>query len=75
MYSVSSTWRWGAWMSIVIAGIGFAILLFSYNPPRRPNSMSYTKRDVLTHIDYIGGILSIGGIALFLLGLQWGGYT
>lgn len=29
---------------------------------------------VLKEIDYIGGLLSISGMILFLAGLQWGGY-
>ena len=62
-------------MPIIIAGVGFVILFISYHPPPRPNSMEYTRRDLLMHIDYIGGILSISGIGLFLLGLQWGGYN
>lgn len=29
---------------------------------------------VLKEIDYVGGLLSISGMILFLAGLQWGGY-
>jgi len=75
MYSVSATWRWGAWIPIVIAGLGFAILLLLYHPPPRSNSSNLTRREVVLRIDYLGAIMSIAGIALFLLGLQWGGYN
>jgi len=34
-----------------------------------------TKREILGRIDYLSGFLSVSGFALFLLGLQWGGYT
>jgi hypothetical protein len=30
--------------------------------------------EVLKRIDFIGGILSIGGMIMFLAGMQWGGY-
>lgn len=48
--------------------------LFFYFPPPRVNTLGKTKMQVLKEIDYIGGILSIGGMILFLAGLQWGGY-
>jgi Fungal trichothecene efflux pump (TRI12) len=52
----------------------FGMLFLFYWPPPRVNSMNLTKVQILARIDYIGGILSVGGFALFLLGLQWGGY-
>jgi hypothetical protein len=45
-----------------------------YWPPPRKNIEGLTKMQILKRIDYLGGILSISGFALFLLGLQWGGY-
>lgn len=33
-----------------------------------------TRRQILAEIDYVGGFLSIVGLILFLMGLQWGGY-
>jgi len=50
------------------------MLLLFYWPPPRVNSVDLTRREILQRIDYMGGILSISGFALFLLGLQWGGY-
>jgi hypothetical protein len=51
------------------------MLLIFYWPPPRVNSVGLTKAQILGRIDYIGGFLSVTGFALFLLGLQWGGYT
>lgn len=50
------------------------MLFIFYWPPPRVNSEGLTKRQILARIDYLGGVLSIGGFALFLLGIQWGGY-
>lgn len=36
--------------------------------------MGKSKKQVAKEIDYIGGILSVSGLILFLAGLQWGGY-
>ena len=74
LYSAASTWRWGAWISVIINGGTFGMLLLFYWPPPRVNSVDLTRREILQRIDYMGGILSISGFALFLLGLQWGGY-
>jgi MFS family permease len=75
IYSATATWRWGAWINVILNGGTFAMLLLFYHPPPRPNTRQLSKLKILAQIDYIGGILSIGGFALFLLGLQWGGYN
>jgi hypothetical protein len=75
MYSFTQTWKWGAWIPIAIAGVVFFLLLLQYYPPPRPNSLDYTATQVFGRIDYVGGFLSIVGIALLLVGLQLGGYN
>jgi Fungal trichothecene efflux pump (TRI12) len=75
MYSVTQTWRWGSWIPTALGGVVFFLVLFGYHPPPRPVAVDETKAEILARIDYIGGILSIAGIGLFMLGLQWGGYT
>ena len=67
-------WRYcgalcGGW-----AAVGFLMTLFFYFPPPRPNSRGLTKRQILGEIDFVGGLLSISGMILFMAGLQWGGY-
>lgn len=49
-------------------------LIFCYHPPPRPNAEGLTKIQVLKRIDWVGALLSIVGITLFLVGLQAGGY-
>lgn len=49
-------------------------LLFCYHPPPRHQADGLTKMQILKRIDWIGIVLSIGGVTLFLVGLQAGGY-
>lgn len=69
-----ATWRWAFLIVGVWNFIGFVGLTFCYHPPPRHNVDGLTRMDILKQIDYIGALLSIGGVALFLVGLQAGGY-
>ncbi|KAJ9644818.1 hypothetical protein H2204_001280 [Knufia peltigerae] len=69
-----SSWRWIGLFCGVWALIGLVMTAIFYFPPPRPNSQGLTRREVLGQIDYIGGLLSIAGMILFMMGLQWGGY-
>lgn len=40
-----------------------------YHPPPRVNSQGMTTREVLRQIDYVGGILSVGGMLMFMMGM------
>jgi hypothetical protein len=75
MYSVTASWRWGAWIPLIFASLGFFMVLFQYHPPPRTNSLDLSRFQIFSRVDYIGGILSISGIALLMDGLQMGGYT
>lgn len=69
-----SSWRWIGLLCGVWASIGFFLTLFFYFPPQRVNSQGLSKRDILSQIDYVGGLLSVSGMILFMAGMQWGGY-
>ena len=61
-------WRYcgalcGAW-----AGVGFIMTAAFYFPPPRVNSQGLTRKEVLSRIDYVGGLLSISGMILFMAG-------
>jgi Fungal trichothecene efflux pump (TRI12) len=58
-----------------MAGIGFSVVALFYHPPPRVNSLGLSNREIIARIDFIGGALMIPGLALFLLGIQWGGST
>lgn len=56
------------------AFIGLVLTIIFYHPPPRVNSEGLTRGEILRQIDYVGGFLSIGGMLLFMMGMQWGGY-
>ncbi|OJD34843.1 mfs drug efflux [Diplodia corticola] len=69
------SWRYiGLWCAIW-AFIGLALTFIFYHPPPRSNTTGLSKREILKRIDYVGGLLSISGLLLFMAGLQWGGYN
>jgi len=75
MYSTSATWRWGAWISVILGALNLLLLALFYFPPPRVNSVGLTTYQTIARVDIIGALLFSGGLALFLLGMQWGGYT
>lgn len=75
MYSVTQTWRWSAWIPVALAGLVVVLVAVQYHPPPRPLSLDYSRSQVAGQIDYLGGFLSIVGIALLIVGLLSGGYN
>ena len=67
-------WRWCGLLCGIWAFIGFVLTLIFYFPPPRVNSLGLSKREIIGQIDFIGGLLSISGMILFMAGMQWGGY-
>ena len=59
----------GGWNFIGLIGI-----VLCYRPPKREMAKGLTTAEVFKRIDYVGAFLSIGGVTLFLVGLQAGGY-
>jgi MFS family permease len=68
-----TSWRYNGLFCALWSIIGLLLVIFFYFPPPRANSTGLSRREVLQRIDYIGGLLSISGLTLFLAGLQWGG--
>ena len=75
LISENSTWRWCFCLTGLWNFIGLVGLVLCYHPPPRHNVDGLTRNDILKRIDYMGAFLSIGGVTLFLVGLQGGGYT
>lgn len=67
-------WRYVGLLCGGWSGIGLVATLIFYHPPPRINSKGLGKMQIIRRIDFVGGILSISGMVLFLAGLQWGGY-
>lgn len=72
IYKSSGTWRYVGLFCGLWAFTGFIFTLFFYFPPARTNSEGYSRKKILSRIDWIGGLLSISAFLLILMGLQWG---
>jgi hypothetical protein len=69
-----ATWRYCGLLSGLWAFIGFVLTAFFYFPPPRVNSQGLSRGEIARQIDYVGGLLSVSGMLLFMMGMQWGGY-
>ena len=74
LIAAHSGWRYCGLLCAVWAAVGLILTICFYFPPPRPNSQGLSKADILKQIDYVGGILSISGMLVFMAALQWGGY-
>lgn len=70
----ASTWRWCFCLTGLWNFVGLVGLLLCYHPPPRHNVDGLSTTQILKRIDYVGTFLSIGGVTMFLVGLQAGGY-
>lgn len=60
-------WRYiGLWCGLW-AFVGLVLTVIFYHPPPRQNSAGLSRKETLRRIDYIGGILSIFGMLLFMV--------
>ncbi|KAI5357506.1 putative major facilitator transporter Str1/Tri12, major facilitator superfamily [Septoria linicola] len=69
------TWRWGTWISLIYNAITLVGLALFYFPHAHVRAEGMKFAQVAKRIDYVGGLLSITGLTLFLVALQAGGYT
>lgn len=74
LIAAHGSWRYIGLLCGVWATIGLVLTAIFYHPPPRVNSQGMSTKEILGQIDYIGGILSVAGMLLFMMGLQWGGY-
>lgn len=73
LYPSSATWRWGAWISIILACGTFTLTGVFYQPTPQPRSRGLGLRKILFKIDFFGVPLLTGAVTLFLVGRQRGG--
>ncbi|KAF2203863.1 MFS general substrate transporter [Delitschia confertaspora ATCC 74209] len=74
LISYHSTWRYCGLLAGIWSFIGLVLTVIFYHPPPRVNSQGLTRRELVQQIDFVGGFLSISGMLLFMMGMQWGGY-
>lgn len=70
LIAAASNWRYNGILVGVWNFLGLLFVAFFYRDP--PREHKPTKMEILRKIDYIGGVLSIGGCLLFMMGMQWG---
>jgi MFS family permease len=68
-----TSWRYvylflGAWSILA-----FIVLFIWYRPARPQAADGLSRRELLKRIDYVGCLLSVLGVVLFLVGINWGG--
>ncbi|KAG9386136.1 AraJ Arabinose efflux permease [Pyrenophora tritici-repentis] len=68
--SEAASWRYNGIFIGVWNFIGLVLCILFYKDPSRITD-TYTRRDVLRKVDFIGGFLSTAGVTLFMMGLQW----
>lgn len=68
-------WRWSYYLGIIFAGITIVLYTFFYHPPRYSQLHVHgkTQWQQFKELDFGGLFLFFGGMALFLIGLSWGG--
>ncbi|KAG9241868.1 major facilitator superfamily domain-containing protein [Calycina marina] len=69
-----SSWRYVGLFCALWAFTGLVMTAVFYFPPPRDNSKGLTSKETIARIDFVGGLLSISGMILFIAGLVWGGY-
>ncbi|KIW63894.1 hypothetical protein PV04_08862 [Phialophora macrospora] len=74
LLSSHSTWRWGLWITVIYNGVFFAgVLLFYFPESHILRKGDLNRAEIAKRIDYVGAVLSITGVILFLVALQSGG--
>ncbi|KAK4569575.1 hypothetical protein LTR86_003338 [Recurvomyces mirabilis] len=68
------SWRYIGALCGAYNFVGLMLTAVFYFPPPRVNSQGLTSSQILRQIDWVGGALSIPGMLLFMMGMQWGGY-
>lgn len=64
-----SNWRFNGFLIGAWNIVGLILVLVGYkDPAQRPRP----AKEILGEVDYIGGFFSVGGVTLFMMGLQWG---
>ncbi|KAF2665042.1 MFS general substrate transporter [Microthyrium microscopicum] len=74
IYQTSAGWRGIYYMLIGLNGATTLLFFFCYHPPNFAMKHGTARQwEFIKHFDYIGTIVIILGLLLFLMGLSWGG--
>ncbi|RFU35442.1 hypothetical protein B7463_g866, partial [Scytalidium lignicola] len=70
-----ASWRVMFYIAIGYGAFSFAGTLFVYFPPSHPRPDGKTKWEAFKDLDFIGTVMYVSGLAVFLYGLNSGGNT
>ncbi|KAJ9210963.1 hypothetical protein DTO166G4_7460 [Paecilomyces variotii] len=71
LFATYASWRWIGWMNLPFLGVATPLLFLFLN--LRPIKFDASLRGNLARLDWIGMILMIIGITIFVLPLSWAG--
>src|SRR5690554_6307955 len=63
------TWRWSFWINLPFGAISMLFITFNLDLPTPKGTLV----DKLKRIDYLGSLLLLSSVIMFLLPLSWGG--
>ena len=67
--NTSRTWRWSYYINLIISGLAIILAVAFYHPPVFEQLHTRaSKRKVMKELDYLGILLFVAGLVLFLLG-------
>ncbi|KAF7374652.1 ABC transporter [Mycena sanguinolenta] len=66
------SWRWCFYINLPIGGVAF-VTIFAFLPSIHPSGLKGSTVKAWLSLDWIGGVLSVGMVTLFLIPIQWGG--
>lgn len=73
--NTAAGWRWSYYIGIICNAIALVLYQFFYHPPKYDQLHVHGKtiKQQLMEFDWIGLVLYLAGVVLFLIGLSWGG--
>jgi len=72
--NTAAGWRWSYYVNLILTGLAIVLAVIFYHPPVFEQLHTRaSKRKVLRELDYLGMLLFVAGLVLFLIGLSWGG--
>jgi len=71
--NTAAGWRWSFYLNIIVAGLAVVLFFFFYHPPSfQLLHKNRSRMEQLKRMDFVGLVLFTGGLATFLIGLNWG---
>ncbi|KAJ9658280.1 hypothetical protein H2201_007839 [Coniosporium apollinis] len=72
--NTAAGWRWSFYLNIIVAGLAVVLFYFFYHPPNfHLLHKNRSKIEQFKRLDFVGFVLFTGGLAIFIMGLSWGG--